>query len=112
MTGGLAYLLRDSAAGCVCNDQSVRTVPLELDEELWLRRVLRKHQHLTGSPQAALLLRSEGLPLVRVQPVVPPCSIAQTWHAILKRLRRYETALPGLPHIVPFLGDLPSYDEQ
>lgn len=111
MTGGLAYLLHDSA-GCVHNDQSVQVVPIELEEELWLRRVLRRHKKLTASPQAARLLSSDAaLPLVRVQPVALPCSIAETWDAILKRLRKYERTLPGLPHVVPF-GDLSSYEEQ
>jgi glutamate synthase (ferredoxin) len=86
LTGGLAYLLRDSTGRSVHNEQSVRMVPIELKEELWLRRVLRKHERLTGSPRAAQLLRSEQpLPFSRVEPLSPSCSIAETWEAILSR---------------------------
>jgi glutamate synthase (NADPH/NADH) large chain/glutamate synthase (ferredoxin) len=107
MTGGLAYLLRDSAASDVYNDESVRIVPLEHKEEQWLRRVLRRHERLTGSPRAAELLRSErALPFSRVQPLSLPCSIEETWAAILTRFRIHKTpgfeisravALDGLP---------------
>ena len=92
MTGGLAYLLRDSIGAHVHNDQSVRIVPLELKEELWLRRVLRRHERLTGSPQAAQLLRSDQpLPFSRVEPLSLPCSIADTWESILTRFRIHKT---------------------
>jgi len=91
MTGGLAYLLRDSVGGQVHNDQSVRMVPVELTEELWLRRVLRRHERLTGSPRATQLLRGERpLPFSRVEPRSLPCSIAETWDAILKRFERHK----------------------
>ena len=53
MTGGLAYLLRDSIGGYGYNQHSVRLAPIEVREEVWLRRVLRKHLRLTGSPRAA-----------------------------------------------------------
>ena len=46
MTGGLAYVLRDSIGGHGYNQQSVRLAPVEVREELWLRRVLRKHLRL------------------------------------------------------------------
>jgi glutamate synthase (ferredoxin) len=112
MTGGLAYLLRDSVGGRVHNDQSVRTVPLELREELWLRRVLRRHERLTGSPRAAQLLRSErSLPFSRVEPLSLPCSIAETWEPILKRFGRYKTPVLEVPRVVP-LDSLPSYRKQ
>ena len=58
MTGGLAYVLRDSIGGYGYNQHSVRLAPVEVREELWLRRVLRKHLRLTGSPRAANLLNS------------------------------------------------------
>ena len=112
MTGGLAYLLRDPVAACKCNDQSVRTVPLELQEELWLRRVLRRHERLTGSPRAAQLLSSDAeLPFVRVEPLSRPCSIAETWETILGRLKKYDELAPDFPRIVAF-GNLPSWEEQ
>ncbi len=40
MTGGLAYLLRDSVGWYGYNQHSVRLAPIEVREELWLRRVL------------------------------------------------------------------------
>jgi len=112
MTGGLAYLLRDSIGGRVHNEQSVRIVPLELTEELWLRRVLRRHERLTGSPRAAQLLRSERtLPFSRVEPLSLPCSIAETWDAILTRFRIHKTPVFDVARAVP-LDSLPSYRKQ
>ena len=89
MTGGLSYLLRDSA-GDQCNHPSVRLASLEATEQRWLRRVLRRHVQLTGSPRAARLLSSATLPLARVEPVQPPCSTEETWSTILQRLDRQE----------------------
>jgi len=43
--------------------QSVRLAPIEVREELWLRRVLRKHFCLTDSPRAAHILTA-GRPLL------------------------------------------------
>src|SRR5207245_2552692 len=101
MTGGLAYLLRDSVAGDGYNHQSVRMVPLEVREELWLRRVLQKHLRLTGSPRAARLLSSDAaLPLLRVEPLHRPCSIAETWSGSLKRLRGDSVVPMESPQIV------------
>jgi len=112
MTGGLAYLLRDSVGRQVHNDQSVRMVPLELKEELWLRRVLQKHQQLTGSPRAAQLLRSQRpLPFSRVEPLSLPCSVAETWSAILARFGRYKTPAFDVSRSFPLDG-LPSYRKQ
>jgi glutamate synthase domain-containing protein 2/glutamate synthase domain-containing protein 3 len=89
MTGGLAYLLRDSIGGYGYNQHSVRLSPIEVREEVWLRRVLRKHVRLTGSPQAAALLNAQApLPFLRVEPLVLPCTIAETWAPILTRFRR------------------------
>ncbi|HTU32817.1 MAG TPA: glutamate synthase large subunit [Candidatus Acidoferrum sp.] len=60
-------------------------------EDLWLRRVLREHVRLTGSPRARRLLNSTArLPLVRLEPVHLPCSIAKTWEPILNRLEQQE----------------------
>ena len=89
MTGGLAYLLRDSVRHH-CNHYSVRSASLELQEERWLRRILRRHLQLTGSPKAARLLSSASLPLLRVEPLQPPCSVEETWAAILSRLSAQE----------------------
>jgi glutamate synthase domain-containing protein 2/glutamate synthase domain-containing protein 3 len=112
MTGGLAYLLRDPATAHVLNEQSVRMVPLELKEELWLRRVLRRHERLTGSPRAAQLLRSERpLPFSRVEPLSTACSIAETWDAILTRFGRHQTPVFDVARAVPLDG-LPSYRKQ
>ena len=36
----------------------MRLSPIEVREEVWLRRVLRKHVRLTGSPRAAAFLNS------------------------------------------------------
>ncbi len=112
MTGGLAYLLRDCTEGRVHNDQSVRTVPIELKEELWLRRVLRRHERLTGSPRAAQLLRSERpLPFIRIEPLSQVCSVAEAWEAILGRFGRPKSKVFDIPRVVPLDG-LPPYREQ
>lgn len=89
MTGGLAYVLRDSACDHL-NHHSVGFATLEGNEERWLRRILRRHLQLTSSPRAARLLSSATLPLHRVEPLQPPCSIEETWSAILSRLDRQE----------------------
>jgi len=69
MTGGLAYVLRES--GLAFNGESVRLVEVEMTERRWLRRVLRNHVRLTGSPRAMHLLSNFNLPLQRVQPLQP-----------------------------------------
>jgi len=93
MTGGVAYALRDSLAGHGYNSHSVRVQPLEVREELWLRMLLRRHLRHTGSPRALQLLRSDAsLPLLRVEPLRPPCSITETWNGALAQLRRQEIA--------------------
>ena len=112
MTGGLAYLLRDEATGHVHNEQSVRLVPLELKEELWLRRVLRRHERLTGSPRVAqLLLSDQALPFSRVEPLSLPCSIAETWDAILKRFNVKRAPVFDISRAIP-PGHLPTYRKQ
>jgi hypothetical protein len=45
---------------------------------------------LTGSPRGAELLSSSALPLLRVEPVAPPCTIEETWAPILSRLAEEE----------------------
>jgi glutamate synthase (ferredoxin) len=94
MTGGLAYLLRAGDASRTNDSQtnrdSVRFSTLEAQEEKWLRRILQRHVHLTSSPRAADLLSRPALPLLRVEPLIPPCSIEETWSSILSRLAAEE----------------------
>jgi glutamate synthase (ferredoxin) len=99
MTGGLAYLLRSDVDDYFNDDRlnrdSVRFATLEPREEQWLRRILRRHLQLTGSPRAAQLLSRSALPLNRVEPVTPPCSIEDTWTSILARLATEEARSYG-----------------
>ena len=99
MTGGLAYLLRADADDYLNDDHinrdSVRFSTLELREEQWLRRILRRHLQLTGSPRAAELLARSPLPLLRVEPLTPPCSIEDAWASILSRLTAEEARSYG-----------------
>jgi glutamate synthase (ferredoxin) len=102
MTGGLAYLLPDSIGGHGYNQQSVRLSPIEVQEEVWLRRVLRKYLRLTGSPLAASLLGADTpLPFLRVEPVTLPCSVAETWSAILNRLKRQPASVAAATLYAP-----------
>src|SRR6266849_1493155 len=99
MTGGLAYVLRAEAEE-VLHREFVALADTELEEQLWLRRVLEAHQHFTASPRAARLLGRRGaLPLVRVQPVHFQGTIADTWKPVLERLLPHEPLLiaPGVP---------------
>ena len=94
--------MRDSLAGHGYNAHSVHVQPLEVREELWLRMVLRRHLRLTGSPRALRLLKSDApLPFLRVEPLLAPCSITETWTATLAQLRRPEIGtvepLEGIP---------------
>ena len=99
MTGGLAYILRtdadDSFNDDFLNRDSVRLATLEPKEERWLRSILRRHLHLTGSPRAAELLISTTLPINRVEPLAPPCAIEDTWAPILARLAAEEARSYG-----------------
>jgi hypothetical protein len=89
MTGGLSYVLR--ASGCQDrNYESVRWATLAAKEEWWLRRVLRRHVQLTGSPRAARLLSRATLPFLRVEPLQPPCSVEETWKPILQGLSGHD----------------------
>jgi glutamate synthase (ferredoxin) len=104
MTGGLAYLLRADADDYFNDDamnrESVRFATLEPQEEEWLRRILRRHLQLTGSPRAADLLSCSALPLLRVEPVTPPCSIEETWASILARLAAEEARSYGRDKLI------------
>jgi glutamate synthase (ferredoxin) len=99
MTGGLAYLLRADTNDYFNDDHmnrdSVRFATLEPREEQWLRRILRRHLQLTGSPRAAGLLACAALPLNRVEPMTPPCSIEDSWASILARLAAEEVRSYG-----------------
>jgi hypothetical protein len=77
------------------NRDSVRFATLEPQEEQWLRRILRRHLQLTGSPRAAELLACSVLPLVRVEPLAPPCSIEDSWASILNHLAAEEARSYG-----------------
>jgi hypothetical protein len=108
MTGGVAYMMRDSLGGHGYNQHSVHTRPLEVREELWLRMVLRRHMRLTNSPKALRLLSSDApLPFLRVEPIRPPCTISETWNATLTLLRRHELgsveSTPSIPPKEPVL---------
>jgi len=105
MTGGLGYIMRDSAADH-SNHQSVRLGNLQATEHRWLRRVLRRHVQLTGSPRAARLLSSATLPLLRVEPLQPPCSTEETWSTILLRLDRQEAQTFEPRQVLPSEGPL------
>jgi glutamate synthase (ferredoxin) len=108
MTGGLAYLssaMDEPIGGSYLNNHylnrdSVRFAPLEAQEEQWLRRILRRHLQLTGSPRAARLLACEGLPLRRVEPVTPPCTLEESWAPILTRLAAQEARSYGRDGLV------------
>ncbi len=99
MTGGLAYVLQEAAGAF--NQESVRLAEVEMTERRWLRRVLRNHVRLTGSPRAMHLLSDFSLPLLRVEPVQPPCTVAETWTPILERLHHQEETALGTPSVVP-----------
>ena len=98
MTGGLAYLLSNGDQDTqrdLMNLDSVRFAELEVQEEQWLRRILHRHVQLTGSPRAADFLSYSTLPLLRVEPLVPPCSVEETWASILARLAAAEARSYG-----------------
>jgi glutamate synthase (ferredoxin) len=99
MTGGLAYVLQEEAG--TFNQESVRLAEVEMTERRWLRRVLRNHVRLSGSPRAMHLLSDFNLPLLRVEPAQPPCTVAETWAPILERLHQQEETVLGTPWIVP-----------
>jgi glutamate synthase (ferredoxin) len=101
MTGGLLYALKNSLDFDCVNSEFIRcdapegriAVNLDDQEEAWLRRALRQHVQLTGSPRARRLLKSDArLPLARLEPVRLPCPVEQTWAPILSRLERQEVS--------------------
>jgi hypothetical protein len=103
MTGGLAYILEDALSKDGYHPEFVRPANIERAEEEWLRMVLREHLQLTESPLAERLLGDPApLSLVRLEPVHLPCSIEQTWAAILSRFEERKSALHS------FTGKLPS----
>jgi hypothetical protein len=90
MTGGLVYTLKDLFATGGYNREFVHCPdacgPTAPEEEARLRRALEHHVHQTCSPLAIRLLETKGpLPLVRLEPVHLPCSLAQTWSPLLER---------------------------
>ena len=97
MTGGLAYILPSRRPKRGLNQDCVGLAPVEEPAEMeWLRCILREHLRLTGSPRAARLLSSGmPLPLMRVEPLAPPCSPSQTWAPVLARFNRTDYAIPG-----------------
>jgi glutamate synthase (ferredoxin) len=95
MTGGLAYLLTDYASAKSCNQDFVRLAPCTANEEQAVRQLLIRHWTLTRSDRAALLLASGlRLPITRLQPLVLPCSVDDTWRPVLHRFER--AAMTGL----------------
>jgi hypothetical protein len=99
--------LEDEAADIRYNEESVRFRELGAEEQLWLRRVLRIHLRLTESVAAATLLRKlDRLRLLCVQPVQPPCSAAETWVGIIKRLEEHDLPALDIPQIIPSEGPL------
>ncbi|HEY4949747.1 MAG TPA: glutamate synthase large subunit [Candidatus Acidoferrales bacterium] len=107
MTGGLTYILRDALTGDNCNHEFVRCAEIGdgagEQEESWLRTLLQEHFRLTGSQRARRLLQStHSLPLVRVEPVHLPCSIADTWAPFLTRSStRDEVEVPEVVRALP-----------
>jgi len=99
MTGGLAYLLANNSEDPMNRDlmnrESVRVAELDVQEEQWLRRILHRHVQVTGSPRAADFLSYSTLPLLRVEPLSPPCSVEETWASILARLAAAEARSYG-----------------
>ena len=102
MTGGLAYVARDESLESLCHTDFVRLAAPGNEEEMWLRRVLREHARLTGSPVVRDLLRSRrSLPLVRIEPVRLPCPVEQTWISAAARFMRRGLALASAAVTAP-----------
>jgi hypothetical protein len=95
MTGGLTYVLTDQVLINSFNADFVRLEPCSAEEEQAVRQLLIRHWMLTRSNRAALLLASgRRLPITRLQPLVLPCPVSETWKPILQRFER--AALSGL----------------
>jgi len=100
MTGGLVYVLKDLLATGGYNREFVHCAnacgPTAPGEEASLRRALEEHARQTGSPRAMRLLATKGpLPLLRLEPVHLPCSLAQTWSPFLERWEK-RAAIAGI----------------
>jgi glutamate synthase (ferredoxin) len=95
MTGGLAYILKDFLREGAYSPEFVHCANherLESAEEARLRLALQEHVRRTSSPRGKRILELKGpLPLVRLEPVHLPCSLAQTWAPILARLENKPT---------------------
>jgi glutamate synthase (NADPH/NADH) large chain len=107
MTGGLLYVLKDLLATGGYNREFVHCAnacgPTAPGEEARLRRALEEHVRQTLSPRAMRLLESQSpLPLLRLEPVHLPCSLAQTWSPLLERWEK-RAAIAGIPG-TKFLG--------
>jgi hypothetical protein len=107
MTGGLLYVLKDLLVTGGYNREFVHCAnacgPTAPGEEARLRRALEEHVRQTLSPRAMRLLESKGpLPLLRLEPVHLPCSLAQTWSPLLERWEK-RAAIAGIPG-TKFLG--------
>ena len=103
VTGGLAYILQEFSHGYLLNQQSVRAAAIEGDEQRWLRRILHRHFGLTASMRTQELLRqTHALPFVRIEPLCPPCSVADAWTPVLKYFpRRLTPSYSPVPISVP-----------
>jgi glutamate synthase domain-containing protein 3 len=100
MTGGLAYVLRAEAEDVLHRD-FVSLAEIDSQEEMWLRRTLEEHAHLTGSPRAARLLSRRGaLRILRVQPLHFQGTVEATWNPILAQFQRRVVPLPA-PLVTP-----------
>ena len=100
MTGGLVYVLKDLLATGGYNREFVHCAnacgPAAPREEASLRRALEEHARQTSSPCAMRLLATKGpLPLLRLEPVHLPCSLAQTWSPFLERWEK-RAAIAGI----------------
>jgi len=100
MTGGLVYVLKDLLATGGYNREFVHCAnacgPTAPGEEASLRLALEEHARQTSSPRAMRLLATKGpLPLLRLEPVHLPCSLAQTWSPFLERWEK-RAAIAGI----------------
>jgi len=103
MTGGLTYLLTDYLSENSHNAEFVQMAACSAEEERAVRQLIMRHWILTRSERAALLLASGmSLPITRMQPLVLPCSINDTWQPILQRFEH--AALSGLYRAQPAKG--------
>jgi len=102
MTGGLVYLACSEADAVTearsrqqLNHDSVQYSTFAGEEEQWLRRILHRHVQLTGSPRAAEMLAATTLPLLRIEPLHPPCPVEETWAPVLSQVTAQEARTYG-----------------